>query len=193
MSDPTSILDPADGFMALSASIQRWTGSVLQGPAMMVESDMVPPIGSLYLLLPWIKETLQDQLHQRGNPRRGLSPGFLSVNFASGALTDITGKRVLIQSGSLTRHWHSGEPPGLRSSSGTDDRDHRRYQQRLAPGCDFFERYPDNRGYALAVHALGQRWRFDCPDGRSRIGNALLAGHRPGPTVLYLSAGSGPS
>ena len=151
--------------MALSASIQRWTGLPWsqQGPALMVGVGHGAThwvAATFYLLIPWIKETLQISYTNAGILVAVFHLASFLANFASGALTDITGKRVLIQSGSLTL--------GALALGGTS----------LAwiviplalmiaiigatnnawhPAAISFlsERYPDNRGYALAVHALG--------------------------------------
>ena len=151
--------------MALSASIQRWTGLPWsqQGPALMVgvghgATHWVAT--TFYLLLPWIKETLQISYTNAGILVAVFHLASFLANFASGALTDITGKRVLIQSGSLTLGalalggislaW-SVIPLALMIAiiGATNNAWH--------PAAISFlsERYPDNRGYALAVHALG--------------------------------------
>ena len=151
--------------MALSASIQRWTGLPWsqQGPALMVgvghgATHWVAT--TFYLLLPWIKETLQISYTNAGILVAVFHLASFLANFASGALTDITGKRVLIQSGSLTLGalalggtslaW-SVIPLALMIAiiGATNNAWH--------PAAISFlsERYPNNRGYALAVHALG--------------------------------------
>ena len=151
--------------MALSASIQRWTGLPWsqQGPALMVgvghgATHWVAT--TFYLLLPWIKETLQISYTNAGILVAVFHLASFLANFASGALTDITGKRVLIQSGSLTLGalalggtslaW-SVIPLALMIAiiGATNNAWH--------PAAISFlsERYPDTRGYALAVHALG--------------------------------------
>ena len=151
--------------MALSASIQRWTGLPWsqQGPALMVGVGHGAThwvAATFYLLLPWIKETLQISYTNAGILVAVFHLASFLANFASGALTDITGKRVLIQSGSLTLGalalggtslaW-SIIPLALMIASigATNNAWH--------PAAISFlsERYPDNRGYALAVHALG--------------------------------------
>ena len=151
--------------MALSASIQRWTGLPWsqQGPAMMVGVGHGAThwiAATFYLLLPWIKETLQISYTNAGILVAVFHLASFLANFASGALTDITGKRVLIQSGSLTLGalalggtslaW-SVIPLALMIAiiGATNNAWH--------PAAISFlsERYPDNRGYALAVHALG--------------------------------------
>ena len=151
--------------MALSASIQRWTGLPWsqQGPALMVGVGHGAThwvAATFYLLLPWIKETLQISYTNAGILVAVFHLASFLANFASGALTDITGKRVLIQSGSLTlgalalggtsMAW-SVIPLALMIAiiGATNNAWH--------PAAISFlsERYPDNRGYALAVHALG--------------------------------------
>ena len=151
--------------MALSASIQRWTGLPWsqQGPALMVGVGHGAThwvAATFYLLLPWIKETLQISYTNAGILVAVFHLASFLANFASGALTDITGKRVLIQSGSLTLGalalggtslaW-SVIPLALLIAiiGATNNAWH--------PAAISFlsERYPDNRGYALAVHALG--------------------------------------
>ena len=151
--------------MALSASIQRWTGLPWsqQGPALMVGVGHGAThwvAATFYLLLPWIKETLQISYTNPGILVAVFHLASFLANFASGALTDITGKRVLIQSGSLTLGalalggtslaW-SVIPLALMIAiiGATNNAWH--------PAAISFlsERYPDNRGYALAVHALG--------------------------------------
>ena len=151
--------------MALSASIQRWTGLhwSQQGPALMVGVGHGAThwvAATFYLLLPWIKETLQINYTNAGILVAVFHLASFLANFASGALTDITGKRVLIQSGSLTLGalalggtslaW-SVIPLALMIAiiGATNNAWH--------PAAISFlsERYPDNRGYALAVHALG--------------------------------------
>ena len=151
--------------MALSASIQRWTGLPWsqQGPALMVGVGHGAThwvAATFYLLLPWIKETLQISYTNAGILVAVFHLASFLANFASGALTDITGKRVLIQSGSLTLGalalggtslaW-SVTPLALMIAiiGATNNAWH--------PAAISFlsERYPDNRGYALAVHALG--------------------------------------
>ena len=115
---------------------------------------------TFYLLLPRIKETLQISYTNAGILVAVFHLASFLANFASGALTDITGKRVLIQSGSLTLGalalggtslaW-SVIPLALMIAiiGATNNAWH--------PAAISFlsERYPDNRGYALAVHALG--------------------------------------
>ena len=151
--------------MALSASIQRWTGLPWsqQGPALMVGVGHGAThwvAATFYLLLPWIKETLQISYTNAGILVAVFHLASFLANFASGALTDITGKRVLIQSGSLTLGalalggtslaW-SVIPLALMIAiiGATNNAWH-------PPAISFLsERYPDNRGYALAVHALG--------------------------------------
>ena len=151
--------------MALSASIQRWTGLAWsqQGPALMVGVGHGAThwvAANFYLLLPWIKETLQISYTNAGILVAVFHLASFLANFASGALTDITGKRVLIQSGSLTLGalalggtslaW-SVIPLALMIAiiGATNNAWH--------PAAISFlsERYPNNRGYALAVHALG--------------------------------------
>ena len=151
--------------MALSASIQRWTGLPWsqQGPALMVGVGHGAThwvAATFYLLLPWIKETLQISYTNAGILVAVFHLASFLANFATGALTDITGKRVLIQSGSLTLGalalggtslaW-SVIPLALMIAiiGATNNAWH--------PAAISFlsERYPDNRGYALAVHALG--------------------------------------
>jgi len=151
--------------MALSASIQRWTGLPWsqQGPALMVGVGHGAThwvAATFYLLLPWIKETLQISYTNAGILVAVFHLASFLANFASGALTDITGKRVLIQSGSLTLGalalggtslaW-SVIPLALMIAiiGATNNAWH--------PAAISFlsECYPDNRGYALAVHALG--------------------------------------
>ena len=151
--------------MALSASIQRWTGLPWsqQGPALMMGVGHGAThwvAATFYLLLPWIKETLQISYTNAGILVAVFHLASFLANFASGALTDITGKRVLIQSGSLTLGalalggtslaW-SIIPLALMIAiiGATNNAWH--------PAAISFlsERYPDNRGYALAVHALG--------------------------------------
>ena len=151
--------------MALSASIQRWTGLPWsqQGPALMVGVGHGAThwvAATFYLLIPWIKETLQISYTNAGILVAVFHLASFLANFASGALTDITGKRVLIQSGSLTLGalalggtslaW-SVIPLALMIAiiGATNNAWH--------PAAISFlsERYPDNRGYALAVHALG--------------------------------------
>ena len=151
--------------MALSASIQRWTGLTWsqQGPALMVGVGHGAThwvAATFYLLLPWIKETLQISYTNAGILVAVFHLASFLANFASGALTDITGKRVLIQSGSLTLGalalggtslaW-SVIPLALMIAiiGATNNAWH--------PAAISFlsERYPGNRGYALAVHALG--------------------------------------
>ncbi len=151
--------------MALSASIQRWTGLPWsqQGPALMVGVGHGAThwvAATFYLLLPWIKETLQISYTNAGILVAVFHLASFLANFASGALTDITGKRVLIQSGSLTLGalalggtslaW-SVIPLALMIAiiGATNNAWH--------PAAISFlsERYPDNRGYALPVHALG--------------------------------------
>ena len=151
--------------MALSASIQRWTGLPWsqQGPALMVGVGHGAThwvAATFYLLLPWIKETLQISYTDAGILVAVFHLASFLANFASGALTDITRKRVLIQSGSLTLGalalggtslaW-SVIPLALMIAiiGATNNAWH--------PAAISFlsERYPDNRGYALAVHALG--------------------------------------
>ncbi len=151
--------------MALSASIQRWTGLPWsqQGPALMVGVGHGAThwvAATFYLLLPWIKETTQISYTNAGILVAVFHLASFLANFASGALTDITGKRVLIQSSSLTLGalalggtslaW-SVIPLALMIAiiGATNNAWH--------PAAISFlsERYPDNRGYALAVHALG--------------------------------------
>ena len=151
--------------MALSASIQRWTGLPWsqQGPALMVGVGHGAThwvAATFYLLLPWIKETLQISYTNAGILVAVFHLASFLANFASGALTDITGKRVLIQSGSLTLGAFALGGTSLAWSviplalmiaiiGATNNAWH--------PAAISFlsERYPDNRGYALAVHALG--------------------------------------
>ena len=151
--------------MALSASIQRWTGLPWsqQGPALMVGVGHGAThwvAATFYLLLPWIKETLQISYTKAGILVAVFHLASFLANFASGALTDITGKRVLMQSGSLTLGALALGGTSLAWSviplvlmiaiiGATNNAWH--------PAAISFlsERYPDNRGYALAVHALG--------------------------------------
>ena len=56
---------------------------------------------TFYLLLPWIKEELQISYTDAGILVAVFHLASFLANFASGTLTDISGKRVLIQSGSL--------------------------------------------------------------------------------------------
>ena len=151
--------------MALNASIQRWTGLPWsqQGPALMVGVGHGAThwvAATFYLLLPWIKETLQISYTNAGILVAVFHLASFLANFASGALTDITGKRVLIQSGSLTLGALALGGTSLACNiiplalmiaiiGATNNAWH--------PAAISFlsERYPDNRGYALAVHALG--------------------------------------
>ena len=151
--------------MSLNASIQRWTGLPWseQGPAMIVGLGHGAThwvAATFYLLLPWIKEGLQISYTNAGILVAVFHLASFVANFASGALTDITGKRILIQCGSLTlgalalggasQAW-SLFPLALMIAviGATNNSWHPAAISYLS------EHYPENRGYALAVHALG--------------------------------------
>ncbi len=113
-----------------------------------------------YLLLPYVTETLALSYAQAGVLVALFHAASATANLGSGALVDVTGRRVAFQVSSLVlgalallafglteeflvmcalamvigvsnNLWH---PPAIASLS---------------------ERYPDNRGYALSLHALG--------------------------------------
>ena len=115
---------------------------------------------TFYILLPWIKEELQISYTDAGILVAVFHLASFLANFASGTLTDISGRRVLIQSGSLVLGalalggvavaWGILPLAMMITVIGATNNS-------WHPAALSFlsERYPNNRGYALSIHALG--------------------------------------
>ena len=87
--------------MQLNTYIQRLTGLTLseQGPAVIVVLGHGAThwvAATFYLLLPWIKEELQISYTNAGILVAVFHLASFLANFASGTLTDISGKRCLL-------------------------------------------------------------------------------------------------
>ncbi len=115
---------------------------------------------TFYLLLPWIKDELEINYLTAGTLVSVFHLSSFIANFASGALTDITGRRVIIQSGSLllgtvalggaSATWSVLPLAFMIAVIGaTNNAWHPAAISYLS------RRYPSNRGYALSIHALG--------------------------------------
>ena len=149
----------------IAERIAAWSGLPprAQGPAFLVGLGHLGThwvAATLYVMLPWIQRDLGISFLQAGALISVFHFSAFAANFVSGAVTDVTGRRVLIQAlvlatgaaalaatswsqgflalaflvvfmGATNNAWH---PAAISFLSAL---------------------YPRNRGYALAIHALG--------------------------------------
>ncbi len=147
------------------AAIERMTGVKWrgQGPAFLVGFGHAAThwiIGTFYVLLPYIAETLELSYAQTGGLVTVFHASAFIANVGSGAIVDIGGRRALVQGVSLVIGGGALMAVGLADSALllaslvvligiTNNLWH--------PAAISFlsRRYPGNRGYALALHTLG--------------------------------------
>jgi MFS family permease len=158
----------------------QWKG---QGPAFLVASGHGAThwiLGTFYVLLPYITESLSLTYAQAGGLVTIFHVSSFAANVGSGAVVDIRGRRVLVQSFSLIIGALSLMAMGLAQQAiwliplvvligVTNNLWHPAAISYLSQ-C-----YPNNRGYALSIHTLG-----------ASIGDAV-APVVAGATLLWLS------
>lgn len=171
--------------MHVSSTIERMTGLQWkgQGPAFLVASGHGAThwvLGTFYVLLPYITESLGLTYAQAGGLVTIFHVSSFAANVGSGAVVDIRGRRVLVQSFSLVVGALSLMAMGLAQQAIwliplvvligiTNNLWHPAAISYLSQ-C-----YPNNRGYALSIHTLG-----------ASIGDAV-APVVAGATLLWLS------
>jgi MFS family permease len=169
----------------VSSTIERMTGLQWkgQGPAFLVASGHGAThwiLGTFYVLLPYITESLGLTYAQAGGLVTIFHISSFAANVGSGAVVDIRGRRVLVQSFSLVIGALSLMAMGLAQQAiwliplvaligVTNNLWHPAAISYLSQ-C-----YPNNRGYALSIHTLG-----------ASIGDAV-APVVAGATLLWLS------
>ncbi len=169
----------------MSSAIERLTGLQWkgQGPAFLVASGHAAThwiLGTFYVLLPYITESLGLSYAQAGGLVTIFHVSSFAANAGSGAVVDIRGRRVLVQAASLVIGAASLMVMGLASQAIwlvplvaligiTNNLWHPAAISYLS------QSYPNNRGYALAIHTLG-----------ASVGDAV-APVVTGATLLWLS------
>jgi MFS family permease len=151
--------------MNLSDTITRWTGVALdeQGPAFLAgvgHGGTHWVAGFFYVLLPFITRDLGLSYVEAGTIVAVFHGSSFVANFGSGMLVDVTGRRVVFQILSLVTGAAALMGFGLAGSlavlcaltafiGASNNLWH-------PPAIAFLSQaYPGNRGYALAVHAMG--------------------------------------
>ncbi len=169
----------------MSSAIERLTGLQWkgQGPAFLVASGHAAThwvLGTFYVLLPYIAQDLGLTYAQAGGLVTVFHVSSFAANVGSGAVVDIRGRRVLVQSASLVVGAGSLMAMGLAEQAIwliplvvligiTNNLWHPAAISYLS------QYYPNNRGYALAIHTLG-----------ASVGDAV-APVVAGATLLWLS------
>jgi MFS family permease len=149
----------------MSSAIERATGLQWkgQGPAFLVASGHAAThwiLGTFYVLLPYITHDLGLTYAQAGGLVTLFHVSSFAANVGSGAIVDIRGRRVLVQSASLVIGAASLMAMGLALQvfwliplvvliGVTNNLWHPAAISYLSQ-C-----YPNNRGYALSIHTLG--------------------------------------
>jgi len=149
----------------VSSIVQRLTGlrGKGQGPAFLVASGHAAThwiIGTFYVLLPYITTELGLTYAQAGGLVSVFHAAAFAANAGSGAVVDIRGRRVLVQSAALVAGAASLMAMGLADRAFwlvplviligvTNNLWHPAAISYLS------RRYPGNRGYALSIHTLG--------------------------------------
>ncbi|MHA1571932.1 MAG: MFS transporter [Alphaproteobacteria bacterium] len=149
----------------MSSVIERATGLQWkgQGPAFLVDSGHAAThwiLGTFYVLLPYITHDLGLTYAQAGGLVTLFHVSSFAANVGSGAIVDIRGRRVLVQSASLVIGAASLMAMGLAWQvfwliplvvliGVTNNLWHPAAISYLSQ-C-----YPNNRGYALSIHTLG--------------------------------------
>jgi len=149
----------------MSSVIERATGLQWkgQGPAFLVASGHAAThwiLGTFYVLLPYITHDLGLSYAQAGGLVTLFHVSSFAANVGSGAIVDIRGRRVLVQSASLVIGAASLMAMGLALQvfwliplvvliGVTNNLWHPAAISYLSQ-C-----YPNNRGYALSIHTLG--------------------------------------
>lgn len=145
--------------------IAAWSGLPIreQGPAALVSLGHFGThwvAATLYVLLPWIQRDLGISFLAAGTLISIFHLSAFAANFGSGTISDVTGRRVLIQTMSLalgaTAMAAASASQGFLSLAlmvviigATNNAWH-------PPAIALLSAlYPRNRGYALAIHALG--------------------------------------
>jgi len=149
----------------MTTAVERLTGINLrgQGPVFLVglgHGGTHWIVATFYLLLPFITKELELSYVVAGSLVSIIHLSSFGFNFLSGAIVDVSGRRALIQFISLTIGATALFLVGYASSfvwlviiaiviGATNNLWH--------PAAISFlsTRYPDNRGYALSIHALG--------------------------------------
>jgi len=149
----------------VSSVIERLTGlrGKGQGPAFLVASGHAAThwiIGTFYVLLPYIAAGLGLTYAQAGGLVTVFHAAAFAANAGSGAVVDIRGRRVLVQSMALVAGAGSLMAMGLAERALllvplvvliglTNNLWHPAAISYLS------QRYPGNKGYALSIHTLG--------------------------------------
>ncbi|HDO52346.1 MAG TPA: MFS transporter [Rhizobiales bacterium] len=149
----------------VTSIIERLTGlqGKGQGPAFLVASGHAAThwiIGTFYVLLPYITAELGLTYAQAGGLVSVFHAAAFAANAGSGAVVDIRGRRVLVQSAALVAGAASLMAMGLADRAlwliplvvligVTNNLWHPAAISYLS------KRYPGNRGYALSIHTLG--------------------------------------
>lgn len=149
----------------MSSAIERATGLQWKGqrPAFLVASGHAAThwiLGTFYVLLPYITQNLGLSYAQAGGLVTLFHVSSFAANVGSGAVVDIRGRRVLVQSFSLVVGALSLMAMGLAEQAIwliplvvligiTNNLWHPAAISYLSQ-C-----YPNNRGYALSIHTLG--------------------------------------
>ncbi len=149
----------------IAERIASWSGLPIreQGPAMLVSLGHFGThwvAATIYLALPWIQRDLGISFLAAGSLVSVFHLSAFAANFGSGAISDVTGRRVLMQTISLALGACALAAASLAQGfaglalmvviiGATNNAWH-------PPAIAFLSAlYPRNRGYALAVHALG--------------------------------------
>lgn len=145
--------------------IAAWSGLPprAQGPAFLVGLGHMGThwlAATIYILLPWIQKDLGISFLAAGMLISVFHLCAFSANFMSGAVTDVTGRRVLIQALALIVgavalagiSWTDGLL-GLAVMVGLIGATHNAWHPAALSFLSAL--YPRNRGYALALHAIG--------------------------------------
>lgn len=149
----------------IAERIALWSGLPprAQGPAFLVSLGHLGThwvAATFLIMLPWIQGDLGLTYLAAGTLVSVFHFSSFTANFLSGALTDVTGRRVLLQTGALAVGAMAlagmALAPGFVTLAllvgligATNNAWH-------PPAISFLSAlYPRNRGYALAVHALG--------------------------------------
>lgn len=149
----------------IAERIAAWSGLPpnAQGPAFLVGLGHLGThwlAATLYVMLPWVQRDLAISFLATGSLISIFHLSAFTANFVSGAITDVTGRRVLIQSlvlatGALAlaaMSWSQGflSLALLTALIGATN-------NAWHPAAISFlsALYPRNRGYALGIHSLG--------------------------------------
>ncbi len=147
------------------AAIERMTGLKwrAQGPAFLVGAGHGAThwiLATIYVILPFVRDDLGLSYTEAGSVISIFHAASFSANVGSGAVVDMTGRRVLTQVASLIIGGLAlafvGFAAGiwaLAAKVGFIGAPHNHWQP---AAISYLSRaYPENRGYALSIHTLG--------------------------------------